>query len=647
MLERHPLKRSPGSRQERDQQVRTICQECSVACGLVASVREGRIVDVQGDEDHPVSRGRLCARGTAFVQGITTAERLTLPAMKRKRGDALKPLDDWKGGVDALAERLRDLKERHGPDSLAIACDAEGGLEFHLGALRFARLWGTAQVFLAPGERLDPSPEGLDSPTAPCPEWVHAKCLLLVAADLAATHPVAFGWIQEAQRRGAQVVAVDARFTATLAQADVALRTKPGHGNLLGLALAKLMLSERADAGADAAGWRASLAQMSLDGAEGMLGISLDELRHLAGLLAKHGPATVITGRELAGRPHHRVWFALARAMGWIGRPGGGWYPVDAGTPPLVVEGEPGDGGLGAGGRRPTLAEVPQRGAIQAFICSGNALAEYVSPFGPPEQAELVAHFGAFPNATWERASMTFPATLWAERDGLFFGGDRSVEWGRAIVAPPAGCRSGLDFWIELARRFGWEKQFPWATEDGRADHAAFYAWLLARSPATLGVNLDEVRAPDRRARCFWPAGGSAQAAALRADLAPGPAPASLATATGAGVDPGYPLAVVAACSPCRSGDASRHWAWTKDLAREDAVQLHPETAQRLGIENGDEVLVDTPRGALSGCASLSRVVSRGAVGSYQRGVAGLPALVRKKDQSADEARALLNESKP
>ncbi len=613
-------------------------------------------MDIQGDEDHPVSHGRLCARGTAFVQGITYPERLTVPAMKKKRADAFKPLDDWKSGVDLLAERLREVKDRYGPDALVIGCDREGGLDFHLGALRFARLWGTSQVFHPAGEPLDPWSEGLDSPTVPCSEWVHSKCLMLVEADLAVTHPVAFSWIQEAQRRGAHVVAADARFTTTLSHADVALRIKPGRGNLLGLALAKVMAAERGpdDRGlegafTDPAGWRASLAQMSLDGADAALGISLDDLRHLCGVLAKHAPVTVITGRELITLPHHRIWLTLAKAMGWIGRAGGGWYPADAGTPTLAVEGDPGDGRVGPDGPRATLAEVTERGDVQALICSGDALAEYLSPFGGrlAEQAELVAHFGAFPNATWERASMTFPATLWAEREGLFFGGDRSVEWGRSIVEPPAGCRSGLDFWTELARRFGWEKQFPWVTDDGRADHGAFYAWLLARSPATVGVSLDGLRALEPGSRFFWPAGASAHPAALRTGtIVAHPAPASLAPGAGAPVESGYPFALVAVRSSCRSGDASRFWAWTSHLTRDDAVQIHPDTARLLGIENGDEVLVDTPRGALTARASLNRAVSRDTIGSFQ-GVAGLPALVRKKDQSADEARALLSEANP
>ncbi len=654
MLERHPMKRSAGSRHERDRLVRAVCQECSVGCGLLASVRDGRIVDVQGDEDHAVSRGRLCARGTAFVQGLISPERLGLPAMRRKRGAEAKPLDDWKSALDLLAERLRQVKERHGADALVIACDAEGGLDFHLGARRFARLWGTTQVFHSSAEPVEPWPEGLDSPTAPSPEWARSDCLLLVEADVAATHPVAFGWIQEAQRRGARVIAADARFSATLAKADVALRTRPGRGNLLGLALAKLAVAARGPdhgvvegAFSDPGPWLAPLEQMSLDGAEAALGVPLDTLRHVAGLLAKHAAVTVITGRELVALPHHRVWLALARAMGWVGRPGGGWYPLDAGTPALAVEGDPGDGDVPTPASRSTLAQLGERGGVKAIICSGDALDDPLSPLTRlADVAELVAHLGAFPNRTCERADLTFPATLWAEREGLLFGGDRSVEWARPIVDPPASCRSGLDFWVELARRFGWEKQFPWGAESGKADAGAFYEWLLARSPAAVGVNLDALRELEPGTRSFWPARDGTHPAALRPGTLEAPrVPASLAAAAGAEGEAGYPFAVVAARSGCRSADASRFWPWTRGLVREDAVQIHPDTARLLAIENGDEVLVDTPRGALPARASISRVVSRWTVGVLH-GPAGLPALVRRVDQSAAEARALLDGSR-
>src|SRR6266545_528085 len=107
VLDHLPMTRSPGSHRDRDDQVKAVCQECSVGCGLQASVLGGRIVDVQGDEEHPVSRGKVCARGTAFVQGLTLPERLVRPAIRKKRGEAFQALDDWKSGMDLLAERLR------------------------------------------------------------------------------------------------------------------------------------------------------------------------------------------------------------------------------------------------------------------------------------------------------------------------------------------------------------------------------------------------------------------------------------------------------------------------------------------------------------------------------------------------------------
>ncbi len=661
MLDHLPMTRSPGSLRDHDHGVGTVCHECSVGCGILSLVRGGRIVDVQGEEEHPVSRGRLCARGTAFVQGLTLPERLTAPAIRKTRGGALQQLDDWKSGLDLLAERLRQAREKQGPDSLLIGCDLEGGLDFYLGAQRFAQLWGTTQVFHPMGRPVDPWPGGLNSPTAPCSDWVHSRCLFLVEADLAATHPVAFGLVQEAQRRGAQVVAADARFTATLAKADHALRMAPGQGNLLGLALAKLMLAESGqDARAveagftDAAGWQASFEQMSMEGAEAALGMSLEKLQHLSRLLVKSGPVTVITGRGLANLQHHRIWLTLATAMGWVGRAGGGWYPLEAGAPPLAVHGDVGEvkskpeGGQPA--IPPTLSEVKERGNLQAVICSGNSLSDYLSPFGRlADQVDLVVHFGAFPNATWQRASMSFPAALWAERDGLAFGDDRSIQWGGKIVEPPAGCRTGLDFWTELARRFGWEAHFPWATEDGRADHAAFYTWLLAQDPSTAGLQLDQLRNLEPGSRIFWPVGEGALPGAIpprAGKIAPHAAPAALASGPGAAVTPDYPFALLAAQSGCRSGDASRFWPWTRSLAREDAVQINPETALLLGIENGDEVLIDTPRGALPARANLSRVVPRWLIASFH-GVNGIPALVHKKDQLPDEARNLLKKSTP
>ena len=142
MLDTISLKRRPGSHKEHDQVVATSCQECTVGCGLLAYVKDERIVDIQGDEHHPISKGRLCARGIAFVQGIAAPDRITLPGTRNRLSGPFEAFDNWEQGIDLLAERLRRVKEQHGAASLIIGCDPEAGLDFYLGAQRFARLNG-------------------------------------------------------------------------------------------------------------------------------------------------------------------------------------------------------------------------------------------------------------------------------------------------------------------------------------------------------------------------------------------------------------------------------------------------------------------------------------------------------------------------
>ena len=136
MLETISLRRQPGTRKTYDQVIAACCQECSVGCGLLAYVKDERIIDIQGNENHPISKGRLCAKGIAFVQGLTSPERITLPGTRNRLSGPFEAFDNWEQGIDLLAERLRRVKELHGAESLVIGCDPEAGLDFYLGARR-------------------------------------------------------------------------------------------------------------------------------------------------------------------------------------------------------------------------------------------------------------------------------------------------------------------------------------------------------------------------------------------------------------------------------------------------------------------------------------------------------------------------------
>ncbi len=654
------LKRVAGTRKPHDRQVRTLCRECTVGCGLIASVKDDVIVDVQGDEAHPVSRGRLCARGTAFVQGLRGPERIAFPASRRRLAGPFEAVDNLDAAFDDLADRLRKVRETAGPESLYIGCDPEAGLDFHLGAVRFARLWGTPHVY----HPLDLPPAVsvggvMTSPARPCTDWVNAETLLMVEADVAATHPVAFGWALDAQRRGAGLVVADTRFTPTLAKADLPLMITPGSGNILGLLLIKVILDESLQDSAavaatlnDPESWGETYGRLSLDDAEALTGLSADQVIALGRRLWREGPVTVVTGKRLAYLPYHRSWLTLASAMGWVGRPGGGWYPLEAGRPRLDAAGDIGEETAGPVPSADTVYPYqvrgpasPAAGEIRAIIGSGNCFNDFFRPFGDlARKLDLTVHFGAFPNRTRDLSHLVFPATLWPERDGIVFSNDRAVQWGPRIVQPTGACGTGLDFWTRLAARLGWDDHFPWRLETGAADVSAFYDWLLDRTPETAGIRVEALRSAEPGSITRWPSDPDADIRPTPPEygrfanrpyrIDPQPAPETL---TPPPESPDYPLVFQATRVAPRSGDAGHRWPWIEELTPTDWVQIHPDTAAALCIDEGAEVRVVGPGVVLTGRAWISRMVPPRTVWAAERlGVDRV--LVHRAGQSREEA---------
>jgi anaerobic selenocysteine-containing dehydrogenase len=669
MEEYRPLKRFGGTSKDHDRTVDTVCRECTVACGLTAHVDAGTIVDVQGREDHPISRGRLCAKGMAFVQGIGDSRRIVQPALRPSRNEPFKDLDNWDAALDLLAERLRKVRDQSGPESLVIGCDPEAGPDFAYPAKRFARLWGTSFVFHPWDE-----PEGMlraagaGSPDLPCTSWPESRTLLLVDADLASSHPVTFGRALDARFRGSHLVVADSRFTRTMSKADLPVNIKPRTGNVLGLALMKLLLESdllpetaRERARAESLPQRESLEEMTVEAASAATGMSPEKLMEVARMIASGSPVTIVTGKRLAYLPNYGVWPAMTAALGKPEDEAGGWYPLDSGRPQFDVMGDIEEAEEAVlswiyGDHRALAMKIMQahreapRPPIKALIASGNCLIDFMSPFRETAaDMDLAVSFAAFPNETVQLSNMLFPATFWAERDEVVFTNDRGMEWGSRIVEPTPDCRTGLDFWMGLAERFGWESYFPWKREDGRADLRSFADWLLKRSPQTAACSVDLLEESSREGTFIaWPYPEG------RLVRGTGRRPASGSARTEAGAGPlqvpdaeengdGFPLAFQAGHVVSRSRDASNWWPWTAELEDDATVQINPLTAKALGIENGEEIIVEGPRHMLEGRAKLSRAVPEWMIWARRRR-SQRRALVRKKDQTRGEALDLLRE---
>ncbi len=668
MVDYRPLRRSVGTRKLYDRVVSTICQECTVGCGLLAYVQDDRIVDIQGDEAHPVGRGRLCAMGTAFLQAFDNPDRIQAPAVRESPQGQFDQMEDWPAALDALADALRKVRERHGPESLVIGCDPEAGPDFYYGAKRFARLWGTPYVFEPFEEPRAPWPPDLNAPSGPSSDWIRSRVLLLVESDVASTHPIAMSWIMEARRRGAKIVVADSRFTATMSKADVGLLIRPQSGNRLGTAILKMLLesdscrTDLIEAGfSEPASWRESFSTVTLQSLADETGLSVDQLDELGRLLAARRNTTVITGKRLAYLPHYGIWLTLSAAAGWVA-PGAGWYPLDSGRPEIDVLGdiEEESGKIldWLYGDHHTLATYAlekgisgEHPPLNAVIASGNCLETFLAILGrnAPDM-DLIAHFGSYPNGTYSLSHMVFPASAWAERDTLCFNNDRAVQWAPKIFDPKPGCRSGLDFWIGLAQRFGWEEFFPWIGDDGQGDRRAFFNWLLKQSSVTAGLTVDQVTSvTESHKTVTWPSDGER---VLKPDspvfpTADGkivPQDADSPAEPEPQPDERFPLGLEVSPVVFRDRNTGFWWPWTRELVNDQIVQINPITAQKLGIENGEEIVVEGPTGDMQGTAGLTRMVQERMV-AVHRGLNGNRVLVRKRDMPSEEAIDILREA--
>jgi Fe-S-cluster-containing dehydrogenase component/formylmethanofuran dehydrogenase subunit B len=102
----------------------TTCRECSVGCGVIAETRDGRTIKLEGNPDHPVNRGALCARGQAALQGLYNPDRYRGP-MVRRDGE-LKSVG-WTEALEVFAQRLGEARTRGGGQSIVFINQQESG----------------------------------------------------------------------------------------------------------------------------------------------------------------------------------------------------------------------------------------------------------------------------------------------------------------------------------------------------------------------------------------------------------------------------------------------------------------------------------------------------------------------------------------
>ena len=227
--------------------VPTTCFNCEAACGLLAYFdnETGEITKIEGNPEHPASRGRNCAKGPATINQIYYQERIMYPLKQTgERGSGEWERISWDQALTEIGGRIRTAfeEDRHNEVMYHVGRPGEDGY-----ADRVLKAWGTdghnshTNICSSNARIGYQSLMGHDRPSS---DFANAEVIFLISSHLEAGHyfnPHAQR-IMEAQGKGATVICVDPRLSNTGSKADHWLPTWPGTEAFLCLSIAHLLL---------------------------------------------------------------------------------------------------------------------------------------------------------------------------------------------------------------------------------------------------------------------------------------------------------------------------------------------------------------------------------------------------------------------
>ncbi|MGD0694672.1 MAG: molybdopterin-dependent oxidoreductase [Terriglobia bacterium] len=225
---------------------RTFCGLCHPRCGARLVIEDGRAIKVEGDAEHPISRGRLCARGRLLVDHLYHPSRLNYP-LKRvgARGANEWQRLSWDQALDEVAERLASLRDHYGAETLSFTHGTHR--TYHWDGRRFFNLFGSPNLCGANNICMCPT-QAVEYATYGgfvSGDMRRTKCLVVWGKALSQSDPIlGFPEVVAAKKNGAKLIVVDPRRTREAQLADFWLPIRPGTDVALMLGWLRLMIEE-------------------------------------------------------------------------------------------------------------------------------------------------------------------------------------------------------------------------------------------------------------------------------------------------------------------------------------------------------------------------------------------------------------------
>ena len=607
--------------------------DCPDTCSLVTTVKDGVAIKVQGNPDHPMTDGVLCAKVSRYTERTYHPDRLLYP-MKRigPKGSGQFERISWDEALNTIANRLKPIVATRPEKLLPYSYAGTMGLvQGESIAMRFFNLLGAAKL-----DRTICSSAGGEALTYTLGGKVGMKMgmfaesqLIIIWGSNSITSNIHFWRIaQEAKRQGARLVCIDPRRSETAAKCDLHLAIKPGTDAALALALMHELISHdwldhdyiaQYTLGFEALRERAL--QWSPERAAKVCGLKVEDIRQLAHDFAHTTPAGI---RLNYGVQRSRGGGNAVRAIACLPALTGAWRHRGGG---VLMSATHHARAHNIGLQRPDLHLNPKAPLINmstigdALNTPGLVEAVIVYNSNPvavaPESAKVVKGFARedlftvvlehFMTDTADFADVVLPATTQLEHWDIHNSyGHTDVVLNQPAIAPLGEAKTNTQIFRELGLRLGLNHPEMQDTDEALCQlalqspsnlnsaqpitwaallKAGFAHWPVADAPFAKGGF------PTPSGKCEFV---SERLSAMGLDPLPDHIPnyeQSNATAT-------YPLAMIS--PPARNflNSTFVNVKSLRDMEGEPLLEIHPLDAAQRQVNDGDMVRVFNDRGS-------------------------------------------------
>ena len=650
------LKRRDSYREWEVTKVRTTCPHCATGCQLDLVVKNGRIVSAEA-ADGPANHGRLCVKGrSGSFDFVHAADRLRTPLIKNRETGKFEPAA-WDEAINYTAKRFMEIREKYGDESLAgFACSRSANEDIYMVQKMVRTCFGNnntdncARVCHSATVAGLAKTLGSGAMTNTIYDITHEPdCILLVGSNPEEAHPVVGMQIREAVRRGTRLIVVDPRKIGLSKQADIHLQIRPGTNVAFANGMIHVILKEGLEDIDFIENYTENFEELKnlvADYTPEYVGkichIDPERLIEAALMYARADKAPIIyclgVTEHTTGTEGVMSLSNLALVTGKLGRPGCGVNPLrgqnnvqgacDMGTQPTDYPGyqkvdndavrEKFEKAWGV-----KLNPHPGLKATEVFPAAidGRIKGLYICGEDPivsdPDTAHVEKALKSldflvmqelFLTKTAEYADVILPAMSFAEKEGTFTNTERRVQRIRKAVTVPGDMRSDIDIITDLMNAMGYPQKRMTSAEvmdeiaaltpsyhgisHARLDAGESLQWpcLDKNHP---GTPIMHAKGPVRGRALFYPAKYTPSA-----ELPDEKYPFILST--------GRILTQYNAASMTMRAPG------LVEIAGEGFIEVNREDADRLGITDGERIIVRSRRGSIDATAHVGNKVHPG-----------------------------------